>query len=149
MCCLCFVSVPTSVQELRPSSEYFAERSTVPSWIQPGNTDPTADCCVPALTCSGNIDSDRYPDVQCDSNNHHLNALKPGSDHIFARTQECCCTCEPNLNEMIDACVPAGLFHRNLTGPQPAKVCATLCTVAYACSKLWRDGRLLDLGTAS
>jgi hypothetical protein len=92
-------------QELRPSPEYFDERSMVPSWTQTGNTDPTADCCVPVAACSGNIDTERYPDVQCNTNNHHLNVLKSDSDHIFARTQECCCTCEPSLEEMIDPCV--------------------------------------------
>ena len=129
-CVVCALSrCARMAQEMRPSSEYFDKRATVPSWMQPGNADPTADCCVPVPTCSGNIDTYRYPDVQCDSSNHHLNALKPDSDHIFARTPECCCTCEPSLNEMIDACVPSSL---NSIALQPAKVCATLCTVAYA-----------------
>ena len=47
-------------------------------------------------TCSGNTDFAQYPDVICEQkpymSNNHLNALKPGSDQIFARTPECCCT---------------------------------------------------------
>ena len=34
-------------QEVRPLPGYFEERSAIPSWLQRGGTDPTADCCLP------------------------------------------------------------------------------------------------------
>ena len=47
------------------------------------------------MTCTGNADPLRYPDIICDgSEGYGLTRPKPNSDSIVARSQACCCECE-------------------------------------------------------
>jgi hypothetical protein len=70
---------------------------------------------APSLpTCTGNADTDLYPDIVCDPDSRpHLNTRVPDSDTVHARSVECCCRCDASL-------LPAGELMDSmclLTGP--------------------------------
>ena len=66
-----------------------------------GDASTVADSCFQGrciggnVTCTGNADPLRYPDIICDgSEGYGLTRPKPNSDSIVARSQACCCECE-------------------------------------------------------